>query len=238
LEDRLSELADFRKIHGHCNVPLNCSGEITKLANWVKTQRRNYRLQQEGKTSSMTVSRLQKLESVGFEWQPCISRRQGTPKKANPEDSGDNDNVVINEEDIDITTANTILGHESLIGIDDSDDSSVEALPYRAGDWVHSFKELRGYCRRNGQCTFRCQDPEYPELSKWVFSQRREYRRMVGGKDSVLTPDRVQAMESIGFVWISSTPFLRGSFERNCRLFRNPRALQCSSELQRKDHAG
>jgi hypothetical protein len=29
-EDRLSELADYRKIHGHCNVPKNYS-EIAKL---------------------------------------------------------------------------------------------------------------------------------------------------------------------------------------------------------------
>jgi hypothetical protein len=29
-EDRFSELADYRKIHGHCNVPQNYS-EITKL---------------------------------------------------------------------------------------------------------------------------------------------------------------------------------------------------------------
>jgi hypothetical protein len=31
---RLSELADYRKIHGHCNVPAKYS-ENTKLGNWV-----------------------------------------------------------------------------------------------------------------------------------------------------------------------------------------------------------
>ena len=66
-EGRLSELADYRKTHGHCNVPRNYS-ENTKLANWVRTQRMKYKLQQEGKTSPMTALRIQALESLGFEW--------------------------------------------------------------------------------------------------------------------------------------------------------------------------
>jgi hypothetical protein len=66
-EDRLNELADFRKIHGHCNVPYNYS-ENTKLGRWVGHQRNQYRFHLEGKTSSMTLSRIQELESLGFEW--------------------------------------------------------------------------------------------------------------------------------------------------------------------------
>jgi hypothetical protein len=66
-EDRLRELADYRKIHGHCNVPQNCS-DHTKLAQWVKTQRKEYRLQAEGKISQITTFRVQELDSLDFEW--------------------------------------------------------------------------------------------------------------------------------------------------------------------------
>jgi hypothetical protein len=67
-EDRLSELADYRKIYGHCNVP-KCKSDCTKLATWVSHQRSNYKLHLEGRTSPMmTLSRIQKLESLGFEW--------------------------------------------------------------------------------------------------------------------------------------------------------------------------
>jgi hypothetical protein len=65
--DGLSDLADYHEIHGHCNLPQRYSGN-TKLAHWVDGQRSNYRLYQEGKTSSMTLSRIQKLESMGFVW--------------------------------------------------------------------------------------------------------------------------------------------------------------------------
>jgi hypothetical protein len=68
-EDRLSELADYHKIHGHCNVPKRYS-ENSKLGTWVATQRRNYRLHLEGKKSTMMIAlRIQALESLGFEWE-------------------------------------------------------------------------------------------------------------------------------------------------------------------------
>jgi hypothetical protein len=65
-EDHLSELADYRKVNGHCNVPRKYS-ENTKLGAWVSTQRTQCRLQQEGKQSSMTLSRIKVLERLGFE---------------------------------------------------------------------------------------------------------------------------------------------------------------------------
>jgi hypothetical protein len=84
-DERLSELADYRKINGHCNVPQSWS-ENTKLAYWVKTQRSQYKLHAEGKTSFMTASRIKELESLGFEWNPFMSRRKGTSKKSNLDD--------------------------------------------------------------------------------------------------------------------------------------------------------
>lgn len=62
---------------------------------------------------------------------------------------------------------------------DDSDDSS------EAGDWVKKFKELCGYREKKGHCLFRFHDPEYVELSNWVFSQCCEYRRMVWNSGSM-----------------------------------------------------
>jgi hypothetical protein len=84
-EDRLSELADYRAVHGHCNVPQRYK-ENAMLATWVTTQRRNYRLKLEGKSSPMTPFRIQALNKLDFEWKPTFSRRKGTPKKPNVDD--------------------------------------------------------------------------------------------------------------------------------------------------------
>jgi hypothetical protein len=64
-EERKSELADYRKIHGHCNVPKNYS-ENAKLARWAGTQRNQYKRHLKGKTSRMTNFRIQALEDMGF----------------------------------------------------------------------------------------------------------------------------------------------------------------------------
>jgi hypothetical protein len=66
-EDRLIELAAYHDIHGHCNVPKGI-GENSTLGNWVAKQRRNYRLHGE-RSLAMTHSRIQELESLGFEWE-------------------------------------------------------------------------------------------------------------------------------------------------------------------------
>jgi hypothetical protein len=64
---RLIELADYREIYGHCNVPNRCS-KNTKLSYWVATQRCQYRLHLAGKKSNMTAYRIQELDSLGFKW--------------------------------------------------------------------------------------------------------------------------------------------------------------------------
>jgi hypothetical protein len=69
LGESLSELADFRKIHGHCNVP-NRYSENTALGKWIATQRYQCRLHIEGKSCYMTLSHIQELESLGFDWKP------------------------------------------------------------------------------------------------------------------------------------------------------------------------
>ena len=47
------------------------------LANWVKKQRKQYKLQLEGEKSNMTTFRIQELESLGFEWDQSGTAREG-----------------------------------------------------------------------------------------------------------------------------------------------------------------
>jgi hypothetical protein len=84
-EVRLSELADYCKIHGHCNVPYNYS-ENAKLATWVSNQRQQYNSNLNGETSPMTTFRIQELESLGFEWKPSRGHGKRTPKKSSVDD--------------------------------------------------------------------------------------------------------------------------------------------------------
>jgi hypothetical protein len=205
-EKRLNELADYHKIHGHCNVPRNYN-ENTKLGRWVSKQRHFYKLRPsidggKGHRHDEFANKYsQKLLTAAPSSNASGRQRESMSAAAVAEEA----QQVTNEEDL---TANTSFGRESPISIDDSDDSSEEALSHKAEGWAKKFQELCEYSKSKGHCTFRWQDPEYAELSKWVFSQRCECRRIVRGKRSILTPERLKALECIGFVWNPYTPSL------------------------------
>ena len=67
---RFQELKKYKETHGDCNVP----NKHKSLGTWVHTQRQYYRLLKEGKYSHMSDDRIQKLESIGFQWS-CNQRR-------------------------------------------------------------------------------------------------------------------------------------------------------------------
>lgn len=64
---KIADLVEFRRIHGHCSVPYDYPPNPT-LARWVKRQRYQYKLFNEGQASAMTARRIQALEKIGFVW--------------------------------------------------------------------------------------------------------------------------------------------------------------------------
>jgi hypothetical protein len=66
-EERLNELKEYAAVYGDCNVPSSYARN-PKLATWIKCQRRQFKLLQEGRTSNMTLERMRELEKIGFNW--------------------------------------------------------------------------------------------------------------------------------------------------------------------------
>jgi hypothetical protein len=64
---RFQEICEFKAQFGHCLVTQRYAAN-PKLGLWVSTQRRNYRLHQEGKPSPMIEERIRALDAVGFDW--------------------------------------------------------------------------------------------------------------------------------------------------------------------------
>ena len=65
--DKFDELMIFKKERGHSCVPHTLK-ENPALARWVKRQRYQYKLKNEGKASTMTDERVVALENAGFVW--------------------------------------------------------------------------------------------------------------------------------------------------------------------------
>lgn len=64
---RFRQLLDFRQQHGHVNVPYDFPPN-PPLAQWVKRQRHQYRLLQEGRHSNLTPVRLEQLQAIDYCW--------------------------------------------------------------------------------------------------------------------------------------------------------------------------
>eukprot|EP00804_Cyclotella_cryptica_P027077 CCRYP_013615-RB/>CCRYP_013615-RB protein AED:0.42 eAED:0.62 QI:0/-1/0/1/-1/0/1/0/114 len=70
-----------------------------QLGTWVHTQRRQYKLMQEGKKSSMTQDKIDALNAVGFVW---VARSSENGDSSDSEDDGrenSDDNNVNEKED-------------------------------------------------------------------------------------------------------------------------------------------
>jgi len=66
-ERRFNELLEFKRTHGHCEVPQSYA-ENTSLGTWVNKQRMEQKNRTDGKNSSLNDARLGRLERIGFRW--------------------------------------------------------------------------------------------------------------------------------------------------------------------------
>ena len=71
-EDRLQELIDFKKAHGHCMVPQS----HPRLGAWVKWQREKYASYEEGK-DNFSQEKIEILNKIGFVWRIRRKRKKG-----------------------------------------------------------------------------------------------------------------------------------------------------------------
>ncbi len=66
--ERYQLLEVFHFANGHCNVPSNYHD--SSLSNWVKNQRKQFKLLESGLLTAMDQERIDLLNSLGFNWNP------------------------------------------------------------------------------------------------------------------------------------------------------------------------
>eukprot|EP00970_Alexandrium_tamarense_P008014 scaffold1538_cov190-Alexandrium_tamarense.AAC.7 len=95
---------------------------------------------------------------------------------------------------------------------DSEEDSSTNSTSsnVRQSHWECMFESLKSYKAQHGDTFVPATYPEYPALGNWVDNQRQAYRMRVetengGTKVSnnglVMTDEKIEALNSIGFVW-------------------------------------
>lgn len=78
--ERFNELNEYFLSHGTCTISSSyIKSRGRTLSSWVKFQRRQYRIYNEGGPSTTTPDRITKLENIGFQWDLRSCRNTASP---------------------------------------------------------------------------------------------------------------------------------------------------------------
>ena len=92
-DTKFNELVAYKDKHGgSCNVPPGYA-ENPQLGRWVNRQRAQYKkFQQDPSTSFMTQERIERLESIAFEWNGRSLKTNACLSEEYDDDDSDDDN--------------------------------------------------------------------------------------------------------------------------------------------------
>lgn len=221
-EKHYQNLLRFVHDYGHPNVPQRYQAEDgSNLGEWVKKQRQEYRLYQEGKYAKISQKRIDRLNRINFAWNAQTSRtfednfalleqfhRENGHCRV-PEGHKFAGNITLDRwfTEQRYRHGRFMAGKKSKITqekIDKMDAIGFEWGKPVASRWAEQFNELVEFKRLKGHCIvpagYRVPETQ-TNLGNWVDRQRQEYRKLQNGERSRLSQERIDELNSVGFVW-------------------------------------
>ena len=192
-EQRFDELKSFREHAGHCCVPQRYPSN-PQLATWVAQQR--------GRRATLSSERIEKLESIGFDWDPFESfwQRQFEALQSFKKREGHCNVPEDYEQDreLDLWIHNQRACHRrgtlSRARVAKLNVLGFDWDPYETY-WQRMFSELKAFKKQEGHCNVPARYRENPPLGAWVYAQRGRFRK------GTLPLGKIQELASIGFEW-------------------------------------
>jgi superfamily II DNA or RNA helicase len=193
-DEMLSELVDFFKLHGHCNVPSEWTAQ-PQLARWATMQRRAK------KQNQLTPEQVSRMEEIGFAWstndggwdamfaklvEHLRPMHNGKRREAPPSD--DLKRWMLTQRQAKKRGDLEPEREKRLTGI------GFEWEPFTSR-WEKMLGELKQFHAEHGHCRVPAGWTKNPVLANWVGVQRA---RKLDGK---LSPERIAALDALGFAW-------------------------------------
>jgi hypothetical protein len=208
------ELQEFYNKHNHSEVTPNRS----PLANWARQQRQEYRRYKQGKPCSMTQGRIEALEKLNFVWTREHKFRQQTIQKYQQlRDAHKENNVTlllldsemgpwIKRQRREMNRARrgkgTVLTEEQMKLLEELKVDELVCWKTKT-PWETSLARLADFQSTHGHT--RVPMSHDAGLSRWTIHQRLQYHKRKGGKQSPITPERIEKLENLGFEWTVPT---------------------------------
>uniref|UniRef100_A0A7S2L897 Helicase-associated domain-containing protein n=1 Tax=Leptocylindrus danicus TaxID=163516 RepID=A0A7S2L897_9STRA len=213
-EQRFNEVVAYKAIHGNCRVPKRYPTN-QPLANWVDKQRKEFKLLQNGKKSSMTSNRIELLNGVGFAWvaisevsweerlQELIAYKTLHGNCLVPNKYQDNHALGrwVDKQRQDYRKykeGKRSVMTEERIKILESHGFCWSVDDYA---WEQRLAELVDYKLVHGNCLVPHNYSANPQLANWVIQQRQDYKKLCQGRKSAMKQHRFAKLNAAGFEW-------------------------------------
>jgi len=194
---RFGRLADFKNRHGHCDVR---ERDDVRLAEWVNDLRKR------GKTS-LPQERTEALDTLGFDWDPCLERDWEEMFAALVEYArvqGDCNVPPEWPEQLKLGRWVSTQRKEKKNGrLSERRITRLNAIGFVwvsfAAKWDKSYQQLVEYKNTYAHCNVPQKWKENPTLGKWVSDQRKKWR------DKNIGQEKIDLLNALGFVWQPKT---------------------------------
>eukprot|EP00957_Ditylum_brightwellii_P210886 15365520-Ditylum_brightwellii.AAC.1 len=200
-EMMFDELYAFKAQNGHCNVSQSDAGNKS-LSHWVNNQRFLY------KKNTLSSDHTEQLNSIGFVWdkrdhawnekfdQLCAFKAQNGHCNVSQSDA---ENKILGQW---VSTQRVFYKKNAMSPDRIKQMNSIgfiwnlnEKYIAERMSWQQRFNELCAFRAQNGHCNVSTLDARNKSLGGWVHTQRVSYKK------NALNSDRIQQLDSIGFIW-------------------------------------
>lgn len=203
-------LLQYKEKFGNCAVPNEL--EYEKLWNWVFKQKRLYSMRKRGESFIITDERIEKLNSIGFVWDLqedlwTMRYEELLDYKANNGDTIVPRDYPPNKQ---LGTWCDVQRHQMWLRRQGENSNMTEERiellekaefiwDVREYRWNLKFNELAEFYIMNGHHKIPSKTKHGESLARWTRRQRSEYQKMLDGKKSLMSDDRIKKLQSINF---------------------------------------
>jgi hypothetical protein len=202
--DKYNELRAYKAKHGHTQIP----SSYGNLGVWVGTQRKQYRLMQQGRCTHMTPERVKLLEQLGFLWQVNTWMERYLELCAFYE-RYQHFNIPSSYPNKQLRPwVTTQRSHYRFLQEGKPSQLTAERIqllekiefPWKTReDWQTRYEEFQKFVQEYRTCAVPRSYEKYPKLYRWVNCQRMEYQKYKNGEHSRLKEDQIRLLDYLNF---------------------------------------
>lgn len=208
--DMFNQLAKFKEINGHTNIPIKYP-KNQELAKWVLAQKVLQR------KNELDKEKLDILNAINFQWTRQLIPAYVSANTRNPASwyemfeklknyklKNGNFNIPKNypqDQELSIwiyyqkqLNRDNKLSEEKTKAFKDIEFTFPKPKENQM-TWEERFEELLQFKTNNGHCKIPIRYKKNPQLATWVRTQRRGY------VEGTINPDKKKKLESVGFIW-------------------------------------